>query len=42
MNKISFFTENIMEYVAHAQTVCSRPLHRGEGPGDKARGGSGG
>ena len=30
------FTENITEYIAHAQTVCTRPLLGGEGPGDEA------
>ena len=32
-----FFMENIMEYIAHAQTVCTRPLLGGEGPGDEAK-----
>ena len=34
------FTENITEYIAHAQTVCTRPLlggEGGEGPGDEAK-----
>ena len=30
------FMENIMEYFVHVQTVCTRPLLRGEGPGDEA------
>ena len=41
MDKISaqsFFTENITEYFVHAQTVCTRPLLGGEGPGDEANG----
>ena len=25
-------------YDTHAQTVCTRPLLKGEGPGDKAKG----
>jgi len=25
-----------MEYIAHVQTVCTRPLLGGEGPGDEA------
>ena len=29
--------ENITEYIAHAQTVCTRPLLGGVGPGDEAR-----
>ena len=28
-----------MEYIAHAQTVCTRPLLGGEGPGDEAKSG---
>ena len=30
------FMENIMEYFVHVQTVCIRPLLRGEGPRDEA------
>ena len=30
------FMENITEYFAHAQAVCTRPLLGGEGPGNKA------
>ena len=32
-----FITENITEYIAHVQTVCTRPLLGGEGPGDEAK-----
>ena len=31
------FTENIMKYFAHVQTVCTRLLLGGKGPGDEAR-----
>ena len=30
------FTENKAEYFVHTQTVCTRPLLGGEGPGDEA------
>ena len=31
-----FFTENVMQYYAHVQTVSTRPLFRGgEWPGDE-------
>ena len=32
------FTENVTEYFVHAQTVGTRPLLGGRGPGDKAKG----
>ena len=38
MNKISaqsFLQKNITEYIAHAQTVCTRPLLRGRGLGTR-------
>ena len=31
-----FFTENVTGYYAHAQTVSTRPLFGGEGPGNEA------
>ena len=30
---MKLFMENITEYFAHAQAVCTRPLLKGEGPG---------
>ena len=38
-DKYSLFYESPQNwgYYAHAQTVCTRPLLGGEGPGDKAR-----
>ena len=33
---MKLFTENITEYFAHVQAVCTRPLLRGEGPRDEA------
>ena len=35
---MKLFTENITEYLAHAQAVCTRPLlgGGGGGPGDEA------
>ena len=30
------FTESTPEYFSHVQTVCTRPLLGGEGPGDEA------
>ena len=36
---MKLFTENITEYFAHAQAVCTRPLlggWGGRGPGDEA------
>ena len=33
---MKLFMENVTEYFAHVQTVCTRPLLGGEGPGDEA------
>ena len=35
-NCMKLFMENIMEYFAHAQTVCTRSLLKGKGPGYEA------